>query len=185
MDRKRTVGSASLLCSSLRPMIQSSQRIAMKMQGGICSQNRMRASAAFVALLCSSMECAGREFIDEQRHLIPTFCNKSPTNIGVAVIHTDWNDPDKWLLSGWLFVPPKSCTSFHEIPRGTFYVYASSMDIQYWWAGEAAHACVSPRPTERVLFPNEECVPGEESVGFSQIDTDERTFRYDFRWTNQ
>ena len=143
---------------------------------------RLRAATYYFWLLtliaATTPGSSSANFVDEERHVIPKFCNNTTERLAVILVHRDWYEPTMFSLTGWFGVPPRSCKDFVEIPKGDFFVYAASLDSQLEWFGSDYRACVAARDTRRSLFPNENCIAGEQPVGFVKINTDQRHFTY-------
>lgn len=125
-------------------------------------------------LLCASLARASE---DHQTQFELTVCNEGDTNATLSLVHRDWYATDQQILSGWHSISRQSCKAIGRFPRGEFFVYAKSETTRKDWSGEDMFACVSPRRTERVIYPNESCVVGEQRVGFFSATAPHATFR--------
>jgi len=98
-----------------------------------------------------------------------TTCNGTSDGISVMVLHRDLYDPDKTIMSGWKLVSPRQCEIVGLFPRAPTSVFARKNSGTYKWPSTGPHYCVSPRPTFRKVFPNEECIQGEGLEPFFQV----------------
>jgi uncharacterized membrane protein len=124
--------------------------------------------AAVAAWLCSptGSSVVNAQVVDEKERAEVTLCNRSNDDISAVIIHSDFYGSKKLVLSGWYDVSRGQCRILDSFPRGPVYVYGQQTSGSRTWGGHAMYACLAKRALEQTVFPNEQCLRGEERRGF-------------------
>lgn len=90
------------------------------------------------------------------------FCNRTSKTLWLFIASPIDEESGKWHVQGWFEAKPKKCGNV-LVPKGLMHYFAQTETRQ--WKGKDGYYCMPQRAVDKIAFPKEKCIAGEQRLG--------------------